>query len=103
MNKSQKLETLANRTVLWEKETYRGQKKIHLISTLPINRGTSTLHALGSVISVSSLYSMDCGGLNVDFAKSLSNDFNRLEGKCANRRYTIQVFLISPCRFIKDG
>jgi hypothetical protein len=47
MNKSQKLETLANRTVLWEKETYRGQKKIHLISTLPINRGTSTLHDSG--------------------------------------------------------
>jgi hypothetical protein len=36
---------------------------------------------LGSVISISPLYSMDCNGLDTDFAKPLSNDFNRLGGK----------------------
>jgi hypothetical protein len=29
---------------------------------------------------------MNCNGLDAGFAKLLSNDFNRLEGKWANRR-----------------
>ena len=41
---------------------------------------------LGSVISISPLSSMDCNGPGANFAKPLSNDFNRLRGKCPNRR-----------------
>ena len=41
---------------------------------------------LGSVISISPLSSMDCNGPGANFAKPLSNDFNRLGGKCPNRR-----------------
>jgi hypothetical protein len=36
---------------------------------------------LGSVISISPLCSMICSGLDADFAKPPSNDFNRLGGK----------------------
>jgi hypothetical protein len=45
--------------------------------------------SLGSVISISPLSSMDCNGPGANFAKPLSNDFNRLGGKCPNRRLLV--------------
>jgi hypothetical protein len=42
--------------------------------------------SLGSVIFIIPLKTMLYGGLSADFAKLRSNDFNRLGGKCANRR-----------------
>jgi hypothetical protein len=41
---------------------------------------------LGSAISISPLYSMNSNGIDAKFSKALSNDFNRLGGKWANRR-----------------
>jgi hypothetical protein len=41
--------------------------------------------ALGSAISIILLYSMNPNGLDVNFSKALSNEFNRLGGKWANR------------------
>jgi hypothetical protein len=41
----------------------------------------STVETLGSIISISPFYSMNCNGLDADIAKLLSNVFNRLEGK----------------------
>jgi hypothetical protein len=40
----------------------------------------------GSVIFISPLKSIGCNDLMTDFGKPRSNDFNRLEGKWANRR-----------------
>jgi hypothetical protein len=42
--------------------------------------------ALGSAISISPLYSINSNGIDAKFSKALSNDFNRLGGKWANRR-----------------
>jgi hypothetical protein len=41
---------------------------------------------LGSAISISPLYSMNSEGLDAKFSKPLSNDFNGLGEKWANRR-----------------
>ena len=46
---------------------------------------------LGSAISISPLYSMNSNGLDANFSKALSNDFNRLGGKWANRRFWLTV------------
>jgi hypothetical protein len=39
------------------------------------------MYTLGSAISIIPLYSMNSNGLDTDFSKALSNDFNRLGEK----------------------
>jgi hypothetical protein len=57
-----------------------------LSNTYAIKLQFINIITLGSVISVSPLYSMNYNGLDADFTKPLSNDFNRLGKKWANRR-----------------
>ena len=54
--------------------------------TGPYGTGKSTIITHGSVIFISPLKSIGCNDLMTDFGKPRSNDFNRLEGKWANRR-----------------
>ena len=53
------------------------------ITDIAATVGMSRRHTytLGSVISVNPLHSMNCNGLDADFAKPLFNDFNRLDEK----------------------
>src|SRR5688572_5792376 len=46
----------------------------------------SAFLTLGSAISITPFYSMNYNGLDANFSKALSNDFNRLGEKWANRR-----------------
>jgi hypothetical protein len=50
------------------------------------NYNKQSLMTHGSVIFISPLKSIGCNDLMTDFGKPRSNDFNRLEGKWANRR-----------------
>jgi len=67
----------------------RGQTEI----TIPekLRNYNKYLMTHGSVIFISPLKSIGCNDLMTDFGKPRSNDFNRLEGKWANRRSLVMV------------
>jgi hypothetical protein len=67
------------------KRTWIKMTKWQSVARRPV-RFVLNLKSLGSAIFISSWKSINCNGLAADFSKVRSNDFNRLEGKCPNRR-----------------
>src|SRR5688572_4233313 len=60
-------------------------------SSYPGASMASGLDTLGSAISITPFYSINYNGLDANFSKALSNDFNRLGEKWANRRLSLTV------------